>query len=45
MTLHLAETPQDPGQGSMHFSRIQALLLMHSELTEHSGRQFGGVPI
>jgi hypothetical protein len=37
--------PQDPGQGSLHFSEIQALLLAHSEFTIHSGRQFGGEPM
>lgn len=44
ITLHIAFVPQDPGQGSTHFSRIQALLLVHSELIIHSGRQFGGEP-
>lgn len=37
--------PQDPGQGSLHFSRMQAKLLAHSELIVHSGLQFGGLPI
>lgn len=45
ITVHLAPTPQDPGHGSLHFSRIQAKLLAHSELIVHSGRQFGGLPI
>lgn len=45
MTLQLASIPHDPGQGSLHFSRIQAKLLGHSEFIEHSGRQLGGLPI
>lgn len=45
MTEHVAYKPQDPGQGSLHFSRMQALLLVHSELIVHSGLQFGGAPI
>lgn len=45
ITLHKAFTPQDPGQGSLHFSLIQAKLLGHSELTVHSGLQFGGLPL
>ena len=45
MTLHLALIPHDPGHGSRHFSFIQAWLLGHSALIEHSGRQFGGDPI
>lgn len=45
ITIHDALIPQDPGQGSMHFSRIQALLLIHSEFILHSGLQFGGLPI
>lgn len=45
MTLHWAPIPQDPGQGSTHFSLIQAKLLGHSELILHSGLQFGGLPI
>jgi hypothetical protein len=44
MTLHLAPAPHDPGQGSLHFSRIQAKLLGHSELMVHSGLQLGGLP-
>ena len=43
---HLAFNPQVPWtQGSTHFERIQALFMGHSELTTHSGLQFGGVPI
>lgn len=45
MTLHCAPVPQEPGQGSLHFCLIQALLLEHSGLIEHSGLQFGGLPI
>lgn len=44
MTWHLADTPQEPGHGSLHFSRMHAWLLGHSELIVHSGRQFGGLP-
>lgn len=44
ITLHCASTPQEPGQGSMHFSRIQAKLLEHSGFIVHSGLQFGGLP-
>lgn len=45
ITLHSASTPQDPGQGSLHFSVIHAKLLGHSEFIIHSGLQFGGLPI
>lgn len=45
ITLQIAPTPQDPGQGSRHFSLIHAKILVHSELMVHSGRQFGGVPM
>lgn len=45
MTLQRAPTPQDPGQGSVHFWLMQALLLGHSALMLHSGRQLGGDPI
>lgn len=41
----MAWIPQEPGQGSLHFSLIQAKLLEHSELTTHSGRQLGGAPM
>lgn len=44
MTLHLAEKPHEPGQGSRHFSLIHALLLGQSEFIVHSGLQFGGDP-
>lgn len=43
-TVHNALTPHDPGQGSIQCSRTHALLLAQSELTTHSGRQFGGAP-
>lgn len=43
-TLQTAPTPQEPGHGSLHFSRMQAKLLGHSALKVHSGRQFGGLP-
>lgn len=41
----MAPMPQEPGHGSRHFSLMQAKLLEQSELTVHSGRQFGGLPI
>jgi hypothetical protein len=44
-TLHWAFWPQEPGQGSLHFSLMQAWLLAHSELTTHSGLQLGGEPM
>lgn len=43
-TLHNAYSPHVFGQGSAHFWLIQALSNGHSELTIHSGRQFGGFP-
>jgi len=45
ITVHRALMPQDPGQGSLHFSLIQALSLVQSELIEHSARQYGGDPM
>lgn len=45
ITLHCAPTPHEPGQGSLHFSLMQARLLGHSELITHSGRHCGGVPV
>lgn len=36
--------PHVPGQGFLHFKLIQALFKGHSELTVHSGLQFGGLP-
>lgn len=44
MVLHMASIPQDPGHGSVHFSRIQAKLLEHSAFIVHSGLQCGGLP-
>lgn len=44
MTLQIAEKPQEPGQGSRHFSFMHAKCGEHSELIEHSGRQLGGAP-
>lgn len=45
MTMQCALRPQDPGQGSMHFSRMHALLLIHSGFMVHSGLQLGGAPM
>lgn len=44
-TEHSALTPQLPGQGSLHFWLTQALESSQSELTTHSGRQVGGLPM
>lgn len=44
-TSHLAPTPQAPGHGFRHFWLLQASLRPQSELTIHSGRQDGGLPI
>lgn len=44
-TVHLAFRPQVPVQGSTHFWLIHAWFWEHSELTVHSGRQKGGLPI
>lgn len=44
ITEHTAPEPQAPTQGSLHFSRMHAKLLGHSELIVHSGRQVGGLP-
>lgn len=43
--MQLAFRPHEPGHGSRHFWVMQALLLGHSGLIVHSGRQFGGLPI
>ena len=43
--VHRALYPQAPTQGSEHFCWIQALLLGHSALRTHSGRQLGGAPM
>lgn len=37
--------PHVPGQGSLHFWLMHDLSCEHSELTTHSGRQFGGAPV
>lgn len=45
ITLQLVLIPQGLGQGLTHLLFIQALSCEHSELTIHSGLQFGGIPI
>lgn len=45
VVIHLAPKPQEPGQGSLHFSLIHAILLGHSGFMVHSGLQLGGCPI
>lgn len=44
IALQLVFGPQEPIQGSTHFSRTQALSLGQSSLIEHSGAQRGGTP-
>jgi hypothetical protein len=44
ITAQFAPKPQEPGQGSLHFSFMQALLAAHSGLITHSDLQFGGLP-
>ena len=44
-TRQTALVPQDPGQGSTHFLLTHVWADGQSELTMHSGRQFGAVPI
>jgi len=44
-TWHSALGAHTPGQGSLHFSLIQAKWLGHSLFVIHSGRQFGGAPM
>lgn len=44
MTWQLVLIPQVPRQGSTHLLFKQALFRGHSELTIHSGLQFGGLP-
>ena len=44
ITLHCAPTPHEPGHGSLHFSLMEARLLLQSEFIEDSGWQFGGDP-
>lgn len=45
MTWQRALTPQVPGHGSTHLAFTQARVCPQSELTTHSGRQFGAVPM
>lgn len=45
LTLHCALIPQVLGHGSLHLWLMQAWFGEHSELTMHSGRQFGGLPL
>lgn len=44
-TRHSVLTPQEPGQGSLHFLFMQAKLNEHSLLVTHSGLQLGGTPL
>lgn len=44
ITLHNAFNPHEPKQGSRHFILMQALSLLQSVLTTHSGLQLGGLP-
>jgi hypothetical protein len=43
-TLQSALKPHEPTHGSWHLWLKQARFDGHSELLEHSGRQFGGAP-
>lgn len=45
MTEHLVLIPHEPGHGSRHLLVMQASWLLHSALMEHSGLQFGGLPM
>lgn len=45
ITSHLASTPHDPAHGLIHFWLLQALFGGQSELTTHSGRHVGGLPM
>lgn len=45
ITLQRAFSPHAPSQGLMHFCELQDKSGGHSELTTHSGRQFGGEPL
>lgn len=40
----MAKLPHVPGHGLTHFWLLQLLSEAHSELTTHSGLQFGGFP-
>lgn len=44
-TMHFASIPQDPSHGLIHFWLLHALSEGQSELTTHSGRHKGGLPI
>lgn len=44
-TWHLACKPQTPSHGFLQRWLMHDLSRAHSELTKHSGRQFGGAPI
>lgn len=44
-TVQVVLDPQDPGQGSLHFSFWHARFPGHSALIVHSGLQFGERPI
>lgn len=44
-TRQSAFRPQDPIQGSLHFSVMQAWVGGQSVFTTHSGRQLGGEPM
>lgn len=44
-TVHIADIPQVPMQGSRHFWLKQAWFRGHSLLWTHSGRHVGGLPI
>lgn len=43
-TIHCAFKPHEPGQGSLHLIFVHARFAEQSELTRHSGLQFGGRP-
>ena len=45
ITWHLADIPQVPGQGSLHFWLLHAWFCEQSALIVHSGWQVGGLPI
>lgn len=45
ITSHRALMPQIPGHGSTHLRFLHARFTGQSELTVHSARQFGGVPM
>lgn len=45
MTLQFVDWPQEAGHGFMHFWFTHAVSSEHSELTTHSGRHAGGLPV